>query len=82
MMSWHLNIWKFKIWEQIKLSVEIKTFFLVSQVLSFKHTKQTSKNVADTIIENWKKSSKRKKRKFVIRYLKLEIKTHQDATHP
>ena len=82
MMSWHLNIWKFKIWEQKKLSVEIKTFFLVSQVISFKHTKQTSKNVADTIIENWKKSSKRKKRKFVIRYLKLEIKTHQDATHP
>ena len=81
-MSWHLNIWKFKIWEQKKLSVEIKTFFLVSQVISFKHTKQTSKNVADTIIENWKKSSKRKKRKFVIRYLKLEIKTHQDATHP
>ena len=82
MMSWHLNIWKFKIWEQKKLSVEIKTFFLVSQVISFKHTKQTSKNVADTIIENWKKSSKRKKRKLVIRYLKLEIKTHQDATHP
>ena len=27
---------------------EIKTFFLVSQVLSFTHTKQTSKNVADT----------------------------------
>ena len=26
---------------------EIKTFFLVSKVLSFRHTKQTSKNVAD-----------------------------------
>ena len=25
-----------------------KTLFLVSQVLSFRHTKQTSKNVADT----------------------------------
>ena len=25
-----------------------KTFFLVSQVLSFRHTKQTSKNVVDT----------------------------------
>ena len=28
--------------------VKQKTFFLVSQVLSFTHTKQTSKNVADT----------------------------------
>ena len=28
--------------------VKQKTFFLVSQVLSFRHTKQTSKNVADT----------------------------------
>ena len=63
MMSWHLNIWKFKIWEQKKLSVEIKTFFLVSQVLSFKHTKQTSKNVADTIIENWKKRKVQKEKK-------------------
>ena len=27
---------------------EIKAFFLLSQVLSFRHTKQTSKNVADT----------------------------------
>ena len=28
--------------------VKLKTFYLVSQVLSFRHTKQTSKNVADT----------------------------------
>ena len=29
-------------------------FFLVSQVLSFRHTKQTSKNVADTTFkDNW-----------------------------
>ena len=28
--------------------MEKKTFFLVSKVLSFSHTKQTSKNVADT----------------------------------
>ena len=28
--------------------VKQKTFFLVSQVLSFRHTKQTSKNVVDT----------------------------------
>ena len=27
---------------------EIKTFFLVSQVFSFRHTKQTNRNVADT----------------------------------
>ena len=27
---------------------EIKSIFIVSQVLSFRHTKQTSKNVADT----------------------------------
>ena len=30
---------------------KIKSIFLVSQVLSFRHTKQTSKNVADTIFE-------------------------------
>ena len=29
-------------------AVKWKTFFLVSQVLSFKHAKQTAKNVADT----------------------------------
>ena len=28
--------------------VKLKTFFLVSRVLSFRHTKQISKNVADT----------------------------------
>ena len=28
--------------------VKLKTYFFVSQVLSFWHTKQTSKNVADT----------------------------------
>ena len=28
--------------------VKEKTFFLVSQVLSFRHKKQTSKNVAET----------------------------------
>ena len=31
-----------------EVSLFSKTFFLVSQVLSFRHTKQTSKNVADT----------------------------------
>ena len=52
MTSWHLNIWKVKIWlsqKRIELSKwNKKTFFLVSQVLSFRHKKQTSKNVADT----------------------------------
>ena len=28
--------------------VKLKTFFLVSKVLCFRHAKQTSKNVADT----------------------------------
>ena len=32
---------------------EIKTFLLVSQVLSFRHTKETSKNVADTTFEDF-----------------------------
>ena len=30
-----------------------KTFFLVSQVLSFRLKKQTNKNVADTIFKHW-----------------------------
>ena len=34
--------------------VKQKTFSVVSQVLSFRHTKQTSKNVADTTF-NWLK---------------------------
>ena len=51
MTSWDLNIWTFKIWlslERKKLSKWNKEhFFLVSQVLSLRYTKQTSKNVAD-----------------------------------
>ena len=31
---------------------EIKTFFLTSQVLSFRHAKQTSKNEADTTFKD------------------------------
>ena len=31
---------------------EVKSIFLVSQVLSFRHTKQISKNVADTTFKN------------------------------
>ena len=51
---WHLNTWKVKNWlsqewkELLKWNKKI--FFLVSQVLSFRHTKQTGKNVPDTII--------------------------------
>ena len=51
MTSWHLNTWKVKIWlsqEWKELSKWSFLFFQVSQVLSFRHTKQTSKNVADT----------------------------------
>ena len=33
---------------------EIKSIFLVSQVLSVSHTKQTSKNVADTTFKDLK----------------------------
>ena len=32
--------------------VKYKTFFLVPKVLSSRNTKQTSKNVADTIFKN------------------------------
>ena len=50
----HLMIsWKVKIWlshEQKELLKLTKNIFLVSQVLSFTDTKQTSKNVADTTI--------------------------------
>ena len=34
--------------------VKLKTFFLVLQVLLFRHTKQTSKNVADTTFKGGK----------------------------
>ena len=33
--------------------VKEKTLFLVSQVLSFRHTKQTSKNVEDTTFKHF-----------------------------
>ena len=47
-----MNTWKVKIWlsqEQKEFSKwNKKTFFLVSQVLCFRHTKQTRKNIMDT----------------------------------
>ena len=50
MASWHLNIYKLKFDKEREelLKGNKKFFFLVSQVLSLRHTKQTSKNVADT----------------------------------
>ena len=51
MMSCHLIIWKVKIrisQERKELSRWKKSFFLVSQVLPFRHKKWTNKNVADT----------------------------------
>ena len=51
-----MNIWKVKIWlsqERKELSKwNKKIFFLVSQVLTFRQTKQTIKNVADTAFKN------------------------------
>ena len=52
MTSWHLNMWKLKIWlsqQQKELSKwNKKHFSLFHQVLSWRHTKEISKNVADT----------------------------------
>ena len=36
--------------------VKEKTFFFASQVLSFRHTKQTSKNVVDATFTGWYRS--------------------------
>ena len=50
-----MNIWKVKIWlpqERKKLLKSNKKIF-VSQVLSFRLTKQTSKNVADTTLKSY-----------------------------
>ena len=54
MMPWYLNIWKFKIISKTKelLKCNKKTFFVILQVLSFGHTEQTSKNVADTTFKS------------------------------
>ena len=55
MTSWHLNIRKVKIWlpqERKELSKWHK-YFLVYKVLSFRHTKQTSKNVGNTTFKNY-----------------------------
>ena len=50
MTSWHLHISNVKfdyLKNEKSFRNQIKTFFLVSQVLSFRHTKQTSKNEAE-----------------------------------
>ena len=49
-----------------------KTFFLVSQVLSFRRKKQTSKNVVDTTFKLFYRGSKRDTLKHLI-YAKLII---------
>ena len=70
MASWHLNIWKFKIWlsqERKELSKwNKKTFFLDSQVLSIRHTKETSKNVADTTLAGCKSNYFSEKEKVTV----------------
>ena len=51
MASWQLNIWKVKIWlsqEQKEFSKLNKKNFLLLKALYFRHTKETSKNVAET----------------------------------
>ena len=37
---------------EMSFGIEIKTFFLVLQVVFFRHKKQTSKNVADTTFKD------------------------------
>ena len=67
-MSWHLNIWKIKIWlsQEQKSFWSEKIFLLISQMLSFRHTKQTSKNVADTTSkEAFEKSNKPEDKLFL-----------------
>ena len=55
---WYHDIWiskklKFDYLKKEKsFRSEIKNIFLVSQVLAFRHTKQNSKNVADTTFKN------------------------------
>ena len=51
MASWQLNIWKVKIWlsqQQKEFSKLNKNIFLLLKALYFRHTKETSKNVAET----------------------------------
>ena len=58
MTSWRLNIWKLKIWlsqERKELSKWNKKHSYLFHNYSFRHTKLTSKNVADTTFNNWEK---------------------------
>ena len=60
---WRHNIWTFGklnfsyLDNKKSFQREIKNIFLVSQGLSFRHTKQNSKNIADTTFKSkwWKK---------------------------
>ena len=47
MTPWHLNTFDY-LKNQRNFHSEIKNIFLVSQMLSFRHNKQTSRNIADT----------------------------------
>ena len=57
LISWNLNFWNSKIWFSWErkecLKWKKKTFFLVSQVLSFRLEKDTSKNIAQTTFIDW-----------------------------
>ena len=57
MSSWNLNTFDY-LKNERSFQSEIKSIFLVSQVLSFRHTKQTNRNIADTTFKekwwNWK----------------------------
>ena len=58
MKSQDFNIWKVKTWlsqERKELSMWNKKLFLVSQVLSFKLTKQTNKNLANATFNCFEK---------------------------
>ena len=53
MTSWHLNIWKVKKIisrkKQPAFKVKLQKHFLVLKALYFRYTKQTSKNIANTL---------------------------------
>ena len=58
MLSWNLNNFDY-LKNERSFQSEIKNMFLFSQVLSFRHTKQTNRNIADTTFKekwwNWKR---------------------------
>ena len=77
---WRHEIWKSKILKfdflknEKSFWSEIKTFFLVWQVLSLRLKKQTSKNVADT---TFKKVNKKYGKRIVLIFLYTLYKAHR-----